>query len=152
MKLPIKRPSREVYTWDPFDEISRMQDYMEQMLRSFPMLDSRFGGETLSPLTDVSEEDDKVTVTTDLPGIDRENVELSLRGNSLIINAGKGKEEESEEEGYLRKERIFMRYYREIPLPEGVTEDGATAQLKNGVLTITLPKLKQVTERRIMIE
>lgn len=77
---------------------------------------------------------------------------MSLRDNLLIINAGKGKDEETEKEGYLRKERVFMRFYREIPLPEGVTEDGATAHLKNGVLTVTLPKLKQVTERRIMIE
>lgn len=152
MNLPIKRPSRDVYTWDPFDEIRRMQDHMEQMLKSFPMLDRRFGGETLSPLTDVAEEDDKVTVTTDLPGIDKENVELSLRDNYLIINAGKGKEEETEKEGYLRKERVYMRYYREIPLPDGVTDNGATAQLKNGVLTVTLPKLKQLTDRRIMIE
>jgi HSP20 family protein len=150
MKLPIKRPSRDVYTWGPFDEIRRMQEHMEQMLRSFPMLDSRLGGETLSPLTDVAEEDDKVTVTTDLPGIDRENVELSLRDNFLVIDAGKGKEEETEKESYLRKERVFMRYYREIPLPDGVTEEGAVAQLKNGVLTVTLPKLKQITERRIM--
>lgn len=152
MKLPIKRPSHEVYTWDPFDEIRRMQDYTEQMLRSFPILDNWFGGETLSPLTDVAEEDDKVTITTDLPGIDRENVKLSLRDNFLIINAGKGKEEETEKEGYLRKERVFMRYYREIPLPYGVTENGTAAQLKNGVLTVTLPKLKQLTGRRIMIE
>lgn len=152
MNLPIKRPSRDVYTWDPFDEIRRMQDQMEQMFRSFPMLDSWLGRGTLSPLTDVAEEDDKVTVTTDLPGINRENIELNLRDNLLVINAGKGNEEETEKEGYLRKERVFMHYYREIPLPEGVTENGAIAQLKNGVLTVTLPKLKQVTERRIMIE
>jgi HSP20 family protein len=152
MKLPIKRPSREVYNWDPFDEIRRMQEHMEQMLRTFPMLDNRFGSETVSPLTDLIEEDDKVIVTTDLPGIDRENVELSLKDNFLIINAGKGKEKETEKEGYLRKERVYMRYYREIPLPDGATEDGATAQLKNGVLTVTLPKLKRVTESRIMIE
>lgn len=152
MKLPTKRPSRDMYTWDPFDEIRKMQEHMEQMLRTFPMLDNRFGGETLSPLTDVVEEEDKVIVTTDLPGIDRENVELSLKDNFLIINAGKEKEEETEKEGYLRKERVYMRYYREIPLPDGATEDGTTAQLENGVLTVTLPKLKRVTERQIMIE
>lgn len=45
-----------------------------------------------------------------------------------------------------------MRYYREIPLPDGVTDNGATAQLKKGVLTVTLPKLNQLTDRRIMIE
>ena len=152
MKLPIKRPSRDVYSWDPFDEIKRMQEYMEQMMRAFPALENRYVSDTLSPLTDVAEEDNKVIVTTDLPGIDKENVELNLRENLLVISAQKGKEEETEKEGYLRKERSFMRYYREIPLPDYVTEDGATAQLKNGVLTVTLPKTKAVTEKRIQIE
>ena len=152
MKLPIKRPSRDVYSWDPFDEVRRMQEYMEQMMRAFPALENRYVSDTLSPLTDVAEEDNKVIVTTDLPGIDKENVELNLRENLLVISAQKGKEEETEKEGYLRKERSFMRYYREIPLPDNVTEDGATAQLKNGVLTVTLPKTKDVTEKRIQIE
>lgn len=153
MKLPVKRTDRDVYSWDPFDEIRRMQNYMEQMFRTFPALESRFGTGTFSPLTDVAEEDNKVIITTDLPGIEKENVELDLRDNVLVINAGKEKEEEeAEKEGYLRKERAFMRYYREIPLPDGVTEEGATAQLKNGVLTITLPKIKSVTGKRIQIE
>jgi HSP20 family protein len=152
MKLPIKRPSRDVYSWDPFDEIRRMQEYMEQMMRAFPALENRYVSDTFSPLTDVAEEDNRVIVTTDLPGIDRENVELSLKENFLVISASKGKEEETEKEGYLRKERSFMRYYREIPLPEGVTEEGSTAQLKNGVLTVTLPKTKELTGKKILIE
>lgn len=49
MNLPIKRPSHDVYTWDPFDEIRKMQEHMEQMFRSFPMLDSRLGRGTLIP-------------------------------------------------------------------------------------------------------
>jgi len=152
MKLPARRTDRDVYSWDPFDEIRRMQNYMEQMFRTFPALESRFGVGTFSPLTDVAEEDDKVIVTTDLPGVDRENIELNLKDNVLIVSAGKGKEDETEKEGYLRKERSFMRYYREIPLPEGVTEEGASAQLKNGVLTVTLPKTKSVAGKRIRIE
>ncbi|AKB19582.1 MULTISPECIES: Hsp20/alpha crystallin family protein [unclassified Methanosarcina] len=152
MKLPIKRPFRDVYNWDPFDEIRRMQEYMEQMSRAFPALDTGFESGTLSPLTDVVEEDNRVIVTTDLPGIDKENIELSLRDNFLAISAAKGKEEETEKEGYLRKERSFMRYYREIPLPEGITEEGATAQLKNGVLTVTMPKTKELTGKKILIE
>lgn len=161
MKLPVKRTDRDIYSWDPFDEIRRMQNYMEQMFRTFPALESRFGTGTFSPLTDVAEEDDKVIVTTeddkvivttDLPGVDKENVEINLRDNILVVSAGKGKKEETEKEGYLRKERSFMHYYREIPLPEGVIEEGANAQLKNGVLTVTLPKTKSVTGKRIQIE
>lgn len=152
MKFPIKRTDRDMYSWDPFDEIKRMQNYMENMFRTFPAPESRFGTEAFSPLTDVMEEDDKVVVTTDLPGVDKENVELDLRDNVLVISAGKGKEEEAEKEGYLRKERSFMRYYREISLPDGVTEEGASAQLKNGVLTVTLPKTKPVAGKKIQIE
>jgi HSP20 family protein len=152
MKLPMKRPSRDMYNWDPFDEIRRMQEYMGQMMKAFPALDNRYVSDTFSPLADVAEEDNKVIVTTDLPGIDKENVELNLKDNLLVISAGKGKEEETEKEGYIRKERSFMRYYREIPLPEGVTEEGATAQLKNGVLTVTVPKTKSVPGNRIQIE
>lgn len=152
MKFPIKRTDRDMYSWDPFDEVRRMQNYMENMFRAFPALESRFGTETFSPLTDVAEEEDKVTVTTDLPGVDKENIELNLKDTVLVISAGKGEEEETEKEGYLRKERSFMRYYREIHLPDGVTEEGANAQLKNGVLTVTLPKTKSVTGKRIQIE
>lgn len=139
MTLPVKRPSYDAYKWNPFDEIRRMQEYMQRMFSSFMMLDNRFDSEVLSPFADVVEEADKVIVATELPGIERENIELSLRDNSLIINAGKGKEEETTKEGYIRKERGLMRYYREIPLMSDVTENGASAQLKNGVLTVTLP-------------
>ena len=152
MALPVKRPSYDAYTWNPFEEIRRMQDYMEKMFSSFPMLDNRFGNEVLSPSADVVEEDDKVIVTTDLPGVDRENIELSIRDNSLIFNAERGKEEEIKKEGYIMKERGMMRYYREIPLMSDATENGASAQLKNGVLTVTLPKVSQLAERKIMIE
>ncbi len=150
--MQVKSPSYDACTWNPFEEIRRMQEYMEQIFSSFSMLDNRFGSGVLSPFADVVEEADKVIVTTDLPGIDRENIELSLRDNSLIINAVKGKEEETKKEGYIKKERGLMRYYREIPLMSGVTENGASAKLKNGVLTVILPKVSQLAERKIMIE
>jgi HSP20 family protein len=151
LTLPVKRPSYDTCTWNPFDEIRRMHEYMELMFSSFPMFDNRFGSEVSSPFAEVIEEADKIIVTTDLPGIDKENIELSLRNNFLIIDAGQGKEEEAKKEGYIRKERALMRYYRKIPLTNGVTENGASAQLKNGVLTVTLPKVSQLAERKIMI-
>ena len=152
MKLPIKRTPHDVYTWDPFDEIRKMQEYMDQMFRTFPALESRVSGDVLSPLTDVMEEEDRVVVTTDMPGIEKEGIELSLKDNALVISAGHGKEENSEKEGYIRKERTYTRYHREILLPEGVREEGASAKLHNGVLTVTLPKLKKESGKKIRIE
>lgn len=152
MKLPIKRPSRDVYNWDPFEEMRQIQEEMQEMFRRFPLLDTRYRAQTFAPLTDVAEEENKITVTMDLPGVEKENVELSVKDNVLIISAEKGKQEEAEKEGYLRKERVFMRYYREIALPQGATEEGANAQLKNGVLTVTLPKTTQLESKKIQIE
>jgi HSP20 family protein len=66
LTLPVKRSSYNASTWNPFDEIRRMQEQMEQILSSsLPMLNHRFGSEVLSPYVDVVEEDDKVIVTTD---------------------------------------------------------------------------------------
>ncbi len=152
MKLPIKRPSRDVYNWDPFEEMRQIQEEMQEMFRRFPLLDTRYRAQIFAPLTDVAEEENKVTVTMDLPGVEKENVEFSVKDNVLIISAEKGKQEEAEKEVYLRKERVFMRYYREIALPQGATEEGANAQLKNGVLTVTLPKTTQLESKKIQIE
>ncbi len=107
MKLPMKRTDRDVCSWDPFDEIRRMQQYMEQMMRTFPALESRFGTETLSPLTDVAEEGDKIIITTDLPGVDRENVELNLKDNVLVISAGQRKRRRDRKRRLSPKRAIF---------------------------------------------
>jgi HSP20 family protein len=152
MKLPIKRLSRDVYNWDPFEEMKEIQEEMQEMFRRFPLLDTQYRPKTFSPLTDVAEEENKVTVTMDLPGVEKENVELSMKDNILVISAEKGKQDETEKEGYLRKGRVFMRYYREIELPQGVTEEEANAQLKNGVLTVILPKIKQLKLKKIQID
>lgn len=141
------------FSTDPFDEVERrMEEYMEHVLRTIPTFDCWQEEETFSPLTDVAEENDKIIVTTDLPGVDKENIELSVKDNFLIIKAAKKQEDKTEKEDYLRKERSFMRYYRKIPLPEDVNEEGATAQLKNGVLTITLPKVKSSSGKKIKID
>jgi HSP20 family protein len=152
MKLQIRRTPSDVYTWNPYEDIRRMQEYMDQMFRTSPALESRLNRDVISPLTDVMEEDDRVIVTTDMPGIEKENVELSLKNNSLVISAGRGKEEESEKEGCIRKERTYTRYHREILLPEGVSEEGTSAKLHNGVLTVTLPKLKKEAGKKILVE
>ena len=115
MTPPVKRQLSDTNIWNPFDEIRRMQEYMEQILSSLSMLDNQFGSELSSPLTDISEE-------------------------------------ETNKEGYVMREQTLMRFSREILLMSYVTKEGATAQLNNGVLTVTLPKVKQMAEKRITID
>ena len=81
-------------------------------------------------------------VTIDLPGINKENTEINLKEDMLEISAKTGKEKETEEEGYIHKEREYTGFFRAVCLPTNVEEEGSTAKIENGVLTITLPKMK----------
>ena len=111
------------------------------------------GGRVYTPAVDIKEEEDKLVVTTDLPGINKEDVEINLKEDMLEIRAKTGKEKETEEEGYIRRERAYTQFYRAVRLPSSVKEEGSTAKMENGVLTITLPKMQlEEPSKRIAIE
>ena len=153
VKWPVRRPSGGPARWDPFDEIRRTQDRLNQLFEEYMPVEEWAGGKVYSPVIDIMEEDDKLVVTTDLPGINKEDVEINLKEDMLEISAKTGKEKEAEEEGYLRREREYTRFYRAIRLPAGVKEEGSTAKMENGVLTISLPKAKiEEPKKKIEIE
>ena len=140
-----------VSRWDPFEEMTRTQERLNQLFEN--MLPGQWsGGTTFSPLVDIKEEDDKIMVTTDVPGVDKKDVEIDIRDDILEISAKCGEEHETEEEGYVLRERTFNRFSRAVRLPATVTEEGAKAKLEDGVLTIELPKVAIEEKKKIMIE
>ncbi|MBW6470544.1 MAG: Hsp20/alpha crystallin family protein [Methanosarcinaceae archaeon] len=145
------RPSA-VSQWDPFEEISRTQERLNQLFEHFAPREEWLGEKTISPLMDVKEEGDKIIVKTDVPGVDKKDVEISVKDNVLEINAKCSKESDVEEEGYVRHERMYNSFHRAIMLPSFVTQEGAKAKLDDGVLTLTLPKSAIEEGHRIMIE
>ena len=153
MRWPAKKSFSGPSRWDPFDEIKRTQERLNQLFEDFMPMEEWGGGKVYTPAIDIKEEDDKLLVTTDLPGINKEDVEINLKEDMLEISAKSGKEKESEEEGYLRKERSYTQFYRAVRLPASVREEGSTAKMENGVLTITLPKAKiEEPTKKIEIE
>jgi len=144
--------SPSISRWDPFDEIKQTQDYLNDLFREFLPSVQWQSGETLAPLVDVQEKDDSVVVTTDLPGVDKKDVDIRVSEDMIEISATCKKEEEKEEEGYSLKERSYSSFSRAVSLPASVTEEGATAKLENGVLTVTLPKTKEAEKTKIPIE
>ena len=147
-----RRSPQDVSRWDPFEEISRTQERLNHLFEHIAPGGAWFGEKTLSPLMDVKEEDDKIIVTTDIPGVDKKDVEIGIKNDVLEISAKCGEESEVEKEGYVQRERTFNRFRRTITLPSFVTEEGAKAKLEDGVLTITLPKAEIEEKKKIMIE
>lgn len=142
MRWPMRRSFSGPARWDPFEEIRRTQERLNQLFEDFMPMEEWGGGKVYTPAIDIKEEDDKLVVTTDLPGINKEDVQINLKEDILEISAKIGKEKETEEEGYLRRERAYTQFYRAVRLPASVKEEGSTAKMENGVLTITLPKMQ----------
>lgn len=109
---------------------------------------ARQGG-LLAPTVDVSETDDEVTVTADLPGLTEKEVEVTLDRDLVTIRGSRKEEREEKKKNYHLMERSYGEFHRVIPLPEGIDKDKAKATFKNGVLKLALPKLPEAkTERR----
>ena len=92
--------------------------------------------------TDIKETKDNYLIEMDLPGYDKDNINLSLKDGYLSISAKVEKEEnENEEEKYVRKERFYGECSRSFYVGDNLTEEDISAEFKNGILKITVPKI-----------
>jgi len=105
------------------------------------------------PSVDVSENDDKIKLEADLPGMKKDDIDVNIDGNVLSIKGERKREEETEEEGYHRAERNYGKFQRTFTLPANVDAKNAKANFKDGVLKLTLPKLEEIEKgKKIAIE
>lgn len=150
-------PWKQRTTWNPFREMETLQ---EEMNKLFNFSLGRWNGETpegsdgvsLIPVMDIADSKNQVKITTEIPGIDKKDLNVSVDGNNLIIRAEKKREEKSEEEGIVRVERSFGTFYRTVTLPSTVDTSKIEASYKNGVLTLTLPKREEAKPKQIAID
>ncbi|KAI0763981.1 HSP20-like chaperone [Trametes elegans] len=96
----------------------------------------------LRPRVDVHEDKEKnlVTATFELPGINKQDVNIDLRNNVLTVSGESKAETEKKENGYVVRERRFGRFARSLPVPEGVKPEEIKAAMDNGVLTVSFPR------------
>ncbi|MFC6976882.1 Hsp20/alpha crystallin family protein [Halomicroarcula sp. GCM10025709] len=143
---------------NPFQELEQL---FERMNRQFEESSRSWGAD--SPLTrwtrgfeemavDLIEHDEEFVVTVDLPGYERDEVTIEVTDHTLRIEAEHEEEAAEEGENYLRQERHHESMHRSIRLPDEVDKENVSARMKNGVLSVTLPKLEVEEARRIEIE
>jgi HSP20 family protein len=127
---------------NPFEELDAM---MERMSRQFDEMGRRFDESgmlrTNEVAVDVTDEGETVAVVADLPGFEKEDIDLAVANGVLTIRASREMSSEADEGEYLRRERRSQSMKRSISLPEEIDETGASASYTNGVLTVSLPKL-----------
>lgn len=99
------------------------------------------------PQVEVVQRGNNLVIRADLPGMKKEDVNVEIRDDAVIIQGERKEEHEEEREGWYRSERTYGSFYRAIPLPEGTIADSAKASFKNGVLEITLQTPPQEVNR-----
>jgi HSP20 family protein len=140
-------------SWTPFSMMRRFAEDMDRMFEGFGLPGmERFGRsratERFSPQVDIFERDGKLVVRADLPGMDKDGVSVEVTEDAVIIDGERKYEHEENEGGVYRSERSYGRFHREIPLPEGVKTENATANFKNGVLEVTMEASQAAKNRR----
>jgi HSP20 family protein len=117
----------------------------------FRRLETAFSGDV--PTAEVAEKDSEYVITLELPGIDQKNVDIDINGNLLTVKGEKREEKEEEKDKhYHLSERRYGSFSRSFTLPDTVAHDRITATMKDGVLTLTLPKTEAATRPARKVE
>jgi len=106
---------------------------------------------TWTPPVDIQETEDVYRLTAELPGLTKEDINITLENNVLRLTGERKLEKGVEKEGYQRVERIYGTFARAFTLPSQVNHDKVEAAFENGLLTITVPKAEQAKPRKIAI-
>jgi|SRR5208282_1671952 len=141
--MKLIRYDRPELAWPTFGRLANLQDEIDRLFES-PLM-------AWSPVLDVREDADNFVVRAELPGLKREEIEVSLHDGALVI-AGERKAENVEEGVEVhRQERYYGKFQRALTLPTPVAAEKIKAQYKDGVLTVTLPKVEEAKPKQIDI-
>lgn len=141
--MKLMRYENPGLAWPMFGRLANFQDELDQLFES-PM-------RAWAPALDVHEDKDNFVIRTELPGLRREDIDVSLQDGSLIISGERKVETVTEGVEVHRQERYYGKFQRALTLPAPVAGDKVKAQYKDGVLTVTLPKVEEAKPKQIAV-
>lgn len=144
-----------IVRYDPFRDLRTLQDEVNRLFST--NLSRAFGDEGIArgawmPNVDIYENKDQIVLEAELPGMNREDFDLSIENNIITLRGERRFEKKDDGDNYHRVERAYGTFTRSFTLPQTVSAEGATADYKNGVLRVTLPKREEVKARRIEVK
>jgi HSP20 family protein len=141
MKLmQYQRPS---LAWPTFGRLTSLQEELDRLFES-PMTG-------WAPPLDVHEDKDSFSIRVELPGMKREDIEVTLQDGALVITGERKEEKVTNETTVHRQERFYGKFTRALTLPAAVSGDKVKAQYKDGILTVTLPKAEEAKPKAITV-
>jgi HSP20 family protein len=149
--MNLIRYQRPDLAWPTFGRLSSLRDELDRLFES-PWAELSRNSQLLSgwtPALDVCEDKENFIVKAELPGMKKEDIEVSLHDGSLSISGERKSESKHEDAEVYRAERFFGRFQRTVTLPASVAADKVKAQYRDGVLTVSLPKTEEAKPKQI---
>ena len=152
--MNLTRYQRPEVAWTGFGRLSSLRDELDRLFES-PWAELSRTSQLLSgwtPALDMHEDKDSFVVQAELPGMKREDIDVSLHDGALSISGERRTEKQYEEAEVYRTERFFGKFQRTVTVPAPVAADQVTAQYKDGILTVTLPKTEAAKPKQIDVK
>ncbi|MDA2920796.1 Hsp20/alpha crystallin family protein [Desulfobacterota bacterium AH_259_B03_O07] len=144
--------------WTPSKEMERLfgefvdDPFLTGFRRRLPMWKSFREFEGISPAVDMIDKKDEIVVKAEVPGVEKNDINISLTDSTLTIKGETKKEKETKDEDYYYSERTYGSFARTLSLPEKVQADNVKANFKNGILEIHLPKAPEAKHKEIKVD
>lgn len=143
-------------SYDPFGTLSKLHHEVNRAFQNrigeYDQDDgSSVATSNWSPAVDIEEQTERFVITADIPGVDPEEIEITMDNGILSIKGRRNDERNVEQNGFRRIERVSGQFYRRFSLPDSANPEGVTANGKNGVLEIVIPKGEKAKARRINV-
>jgi HSP20 family protein len=137
--------------WDPFREVAALQNRVNSLFHDFSEGESALTTASFIPAVDIYEDDKKVVLKLEVPGIEEKDLDLSVENHTLTVKGERKFEKEEKEENFHRIERRYGSFYRAFTLPTTVDTESVAASYTAGVLKVELTKKPEAQPKQIKV-
>lgn len=145
----------ELVRWNPIRDIFSLRNHTNRVFGDFYFPTNREEGDlsmwNWNPVVDVYDNDDNIVLKAEIPGIDKKDIEIDVKGRVLTLKGERSSDNEVKEDNYYRRERCFGKFERAFTLPVNVELDNIKANYKDGVLQIEIPKPEEKKPKQITV-
>jgi len=143
-----------VVHWKPFNNMLSLQEEVNRLFNTYfsgAPESTETGEYHWNPAVDIFEDENSIKVMCEVPGVEKEDVKISIQDNVLTVSGEKKRDFEGENGSFYRVERLCGKFQRSFSLPSSVDQENVKATYKNGILTINLPKEEEAKPKEVSI-
>src|SRR5688500_3638691 len=142
----------DLWGWSGFNRLTSLRDEINDLFESTFANGASDAFNSWAPALDVYEDADNLIVRAEVPGLEKEDINVSLQNNFLTVSGERRNEKKYEGSETSREERFFGRFTRSVTLQKQISASAVKATYKDGILTITLPKAEEAKPRQIEVK